>query len=238
MDRIEVKFAADEVDAKTGEFSGYGAVFGNIDSHGDVIMPPAFDETLKSWSAKGILPPMKLMHGAALNPFSGSDRPIGVWKVMRVDGKGLYVQGALSGMETDIGRFNRAQVQDGALGGLSIGYRTIKSSKPQAGSPAKRLLESIALFEVSLVDTPSNDRSRVSAIKSLDTSVCRAIEAELRADPELKMSNANAVSVLAIVKRHLREGGDEDEAKALREASEAASAAEFLRRNIATLTIR
>ena len=42
MEHLQVKFAPSEIDSVTGEFKGYGAVFGNIDSHGDVIMPGAF----------------------------------------------------------------------------------------------------------------------------------------------------------------------------------------------------
>jgi HK97 family phage prohead protease len=168
MDRIEVKFSADQVDAKTGEFSGYGAVFGNIDSHGDVISPGAFAETLADWAGKGRLPVMKLMHGTMLNPFSGSDLPIGVWKSMREDSRGLAVEGKLSGIDTDYGRRLHALVKDGALDGLSIGYKAKRFSRPGAGSQAKRILDSVHLGEISLVSDPSNGRSRISAIKAAE----------------------------------------------------------------------
>jgi hypothetical protein len=39
MERLEFKFAPEALDAKTGHFAGYGAIFGNVDSHGDVIEP-------------------------------------------------------------------------------------------------------------------------------------------------------------------------------------------------------
>ena len=42
---FEVKFAEDDK-APPGAFEGYGAVFGNIDSHGDVIGPGAFAKSL------------------------------------------------------------------------------------------------------------------------------------------------------------------------------------------------
>nr|WP_314095185.1 HK97 family phage prohead protease [uncultured Shinella sp.] len=81
MEHLQVKFAPSEIDSVTGEFKGYGAVFGNIDSHGDVIMPGAFAETLAEWASKGRLPAMKLMHGSAINIFTGDDIPIGKWTV-------------------------------------------------------------------------------------------------------------------------------------------------------------
>ena len=49
MDRfrfdMEVKFASD----KTGVFSGYGAVFGNVDSYGDVIEKGAFKSPIEDF---------------------------------------------------------------------------------------------------------------------------------------------------------------------------------------------
>ncbi|TIX44706.1 MAG: HK97 family phage prohead protease, partial [Mesorhizobium sp.] len=37
-ERIDVRFAAADINSQTGIFSGYGAVFGNLDSHKDIIM--------------------------------------------------------------------------------------------------------------------------------------------------------------------------------------------------------
>lgn len=164
MERLEFKFSPEGMDAKTGEFAGYGAVFGNIDSHGDVIEPGAFRDTLSQWQAKGSLPPMKLMHGSAANPFSGSDLPVGKWKAMREDSRGLYVEGKLSGMETDRGRFHYALMQDGALSDLSIGYKALRHI-PGAGS-IKRRLQSLKLVEVSLVPEGSNDQAHITDLKS------------------------------------------------------------------------
>lgn len=166
MDRIEVKFAADEIDAKTGDFAGYASVFGNVDSHGDVIPPGAFRETLSEWETRGRLPAMKLMHGTALNPFTGDDLPIGKWLEMREDGRGLFVKGKLSGLDTDHGRRIHGLMRDGILDGLSIGFKTKRATK--LTGPAKRQLDAVALFEVSLVDDPSNDRARLTDVKSAD----------------------------------------------------------------------
>ena len=52
----------------TGEmsFSGYGAVFGNIDSYGDVIQPGAFADTLAASKQSNQWPAMLLQHGGFL----------------------------------------------------------------------------------------------------------------------------------------------------------------------------
>jgi HK97 family phage prohead protease len=163
IERIEVKFAADAIDA-TGEFKGYGAVFGNVDSHGDIIEPGAFKKSLSEWKSKGRLPSMKLMHGAALNPFA-DDLPVGKWTKMEEDGRGLYVEGKLSGLDTDLGRRIHGLMKDAVLDGLSIGYMVTQFS-PGMGDEVRRRLEHVNLREVSLVDDPSNERARITAVKA------------------------------------------------------------------------
>ena len=167
MDRMEVKFASDGVDAKTGVFTGYGAVFGNLDSHGDVIVPGAFKATLADWERRGSLPAMKLMHGTAINPFSGSDLPIGKWTTMREDHKGLYVEGKISGIGTATGDYIYSLMNDGALDALSVGYKTIRFARG-SGAPVKRQLEELKLFEVSLLPEGSNPEARVTSVKSAE----------------------------------------------------------------------
>ena len=72
--------------------TGYGAVFGNVDSYGDVITRGAFRRTLSEAKTAGRLPPMLMQHG-----FSASGlTPIGVWAKMVEDDRGLAVQGRLS----------------------------------------------------------------------------------------------------------------------------------------------
>lgn len=164
IERLEVKFAADEIDAETGVFSGYGAIFGNIDSHKDVIEPGAFKASLTDWGTRGRLPAMKLMHGFAGNPF-GDDLPIGKWTEMREDSRGLFVKGRLSNLDTDHGRRIHGLMKDGVLDGLSIGYAAVDVALPLPSSPERRRLKSVNLFEVSVVDDPSNDRARVKAVK-------------------------------------------------------------------------
>ncbi len=190
--RIEVKFAPDAIDAVTGEFKGYGAVFGNRDSHGDVIQPGAFTETLRDWASRGRLPSMKLMHGSAVNIFTGDDLPIGKWTMMREDARGLYVEGKLSALDTDSGRKIYGLMKDGALDGLSIGYN-VKKFTPGMGD-IKRMLENVVLREVSLVDEPSNDKSRVTSLKSAtDLTTIREFEQFLR-DVGFSVASAKAIA--------------------------------------------
>lgn len=163
---FEVKFA--DGGAPAGSFEGYGAVFGNIDSHGDLIEPGAFAKSLLDRQTAGRgLPAMYKQHGAKLFP-GNKHEPIGVWDAMSEDTNGLHVKGRLVGLDTEEGKWNYALLRDGAMKGLSIGYNVppygARKGSDKPGEP-KRYLKMLNLREVSLVDDPSNALSRVTSMK-------------------------------------------------------------------------
>lgn len=155
-----LKFA-DSADRK---FSGYGAVFGNVDSYGDVIAKGAFARSLSEHQAAGTMPAMLAQHGGGAFGGSAEDMmPIGVWTSMLEDDHGLVVEGRLS----DTPRGNEAYIllKDKALRGLSIGYvarKFVVRTKPEE---PRRTLTDIELLEVSLVTFPANPKARVDAVK-------------------------------------------------------------------------
>jgi len=85
--------------------------------------------------------------------------PIGIWDEVREDERGLYVKGRLL---TDVTRAREAAalLEAGAIEGLSIGYRTVKATKDDAG---RRRLAELELWEVSLVTFPMLPEARVGA---------------------------------------------------------------------------
>lgn len=178
---LELKFAGSP---DAGEFEGYGAVFGNIDLHGDRILPGAFAATLAERKSAGGSIPMHVNHGF---PQLGGQRAVGVWTDMAEDGKGLRVKGRISGMNTDAGRHLFERVKDGAFPGMSIGYKVAPGGAvygTKAGEP-RRSLKAVHLGEVSLVDTPSNGAALVDAFKTAlaqpdHTAAAAAIAAAMR----------------------------------------------------------
>lgn len=160
--RLETKFVAD---AATGEFEGYAAVFNNQDAHGDVIKPGAFKDTLEALKSAGRSVPMYANHGPSMG---GDTLPVGVWVEIAEDDHGLKVKGRISSMDTDYGRRIYGLVKDGALGGLSIGFNVAAGGATygQKSSEPKRTLTKLDLGEISLVDAPSNARSRVTNLKT------------------------------------------------------------------------
>jgi HK97 family phage prohead protease len=197
----EMKFA-DGAEPMT--FEGYGAVFGNVDSYGDVIAPGAFADTLAAARRNGRWPAMLAQHGGM--GLSAADMmPIGVWTDFAEDGKGLWVKGRLA--DTERGREAYALMKMAprpAIDGLSIGYIAKKWTARSRPEEPRRRLEAVDLLEISLVTMPANPKARVTGVKTFDP---RALEADLR--DELKISGSAAVRAVAILKKHLRDAGDE-----------------------------
>ena len=131
--------------------SGYASLFGLTDQGGDVVDVGAYRQSLGFSKAKGRTIKMLWQHDPT--------QPIGVWDEVREDAKGLWVKGRLL---PDVAKAREAAalLEAGAIDGLSIGYRTVKSNKDDAG---KRHLSELELWEVSLVTFPMLPDARVGA---------------------------------------------------------------------------
>lgn len=160
---VELKFVDDSA---PGTFEGYGAVFGNIDSHGDIVTPGAFAESLAQHKAGGTMPALHVEHDWA---FGGDPLPAGVWSDLSEDGQGLRAKGKISALDTDYGRRVHSLMKDGALKGLSIAYQVPSGGSEHAkkGEPHKRLLKRVDLHALDIVKFPSNRESRIESIKGV-----------------------------------------------------------------------
>lgn len=150
---VEVKFAPSD----TGDIAGYGSVYGITDMHGDVVEGGAFDESIKHHRAEGTRPLMLWGH----NP----DRVIGAWETFSSDAYGLKLSGKLN-LETQDGREALSLLKQGALSGLSIGYQ-VAPGGAEIDRKGIRHLKKLMLWEVSIVGIPSNDKARISGVKSI-----------------------------------------------------------------------
>ena len=149
------------------QFEGYASLFGVADSAGDVVAPGAFARSLRDPSRIRML----YQHVAA--------EPIGVWETLREDSTGLHVKGRIL-TDLERGRDVLALIREGALDGLSIGFRTVRAQR-NAVTRQRTLLE-VELWEVSVVTFPLLKGSHVTAIgtKSEAVSEIRKAAAALR----------------------------------------------------------
>jgi len=151
---LEHKFCPPGAELKVDEgevISGYASIFGRKDQGGDIVGKGAYKLSLDKMQAAGSKVKMLWQHDPS--------QPIGVWDEVREDATGLWVKGRIL---TDVskGREAAALVEAGAIDGLSIGYRTVKSRKDDKGG---RLLSELELWEVSLVTFPMLPDARVAA---------------------------------------------------------------------------
>lgn len=181
-----VSFVLESADEKTGEFSGYASVFGNVDDGGDIVEKGAFAKTIVEDFAR-----IKI-----LSQHNQCELPIGKPLELREDEKGLFIRGKIS--DTQQGRDIQVLLRDGVLNELSIGYDAVDYAVDE--STGIRHLKQIKLWEVSIVTWAMNDQATIDDVKSLAE--------ELRAEAKSgKMSRArlNALKPFIAVVRELVE---------------------------------
>jgi len=158
--------------AADGAVEGYASLFGEVDQARDIVLPGAFNASLRSRGLRRI--PMLFQHDPA--------EPIGVWLDLHEDYRGLFARGRLI-PEVMRARELLALLEVGAADGLSIGFRTVKGRV----DPRSRIrkLEVIDLWEISIVTFPLLPGARVRAVK----------EARLPSRPLLPARTRNSMPV-------------------------------------------
>jgi HK97 family phage prohead protease len=133
---------------KSLRFAGYAALFDRVDHGGDVIRRGAFARA-EAAGPTGV--PLLWQHDPA--------RPIGRIETLAEDARGLRVIARLT-PDARHAHEAAALLRDGAVGGLSFGYRV----RGRRDRPGGRVLTDLDLVEVSLVTLPMQPGARVHAI--------------------------------------------------------------------------
>ena len=181
----EVRFCALDLKSVSldGVFEGYASLFGKADLGNDIVLPGAFRDTLADRAPSDVK--MLFQHDPA--------QPVGVWLKLIEDARGLFVRGRLM-TATPKGREVLALLREGAVDGLSIGFRMLKGTRDRFGV---RRLEKIELWEISIVTFPMQPGARVTSIKSgpLDgaKATMREFERWLTQDAGFTRSQARAL---------------------------------------------
>jgi HK97 family phage prohead protease len=155
MEHKQFAFKAESVNAD-GTFKGYGSVFNNVDSYGEIVLPGAFAKSLAEIKASGDPLPALWQH----NP----DKPIGGYTALAEDAKGLWVEGFLLKDDVQQAKEAYALMKARLVKGLSIGYYTINSSYNEKTNT--RSLIELDLREVSPVTFPANEKAQVENVKT------------------------------------------------------------------------
>lgn len=162
----QMQFKMGEYNEEEGIFSGYGAVFENIDSGGDIIEPGAFTKTLaEGWERVKIL----ALHNDCWLPIG---RPL----ELKEDVNGLYLSARVS--DTSMGKDIKILLKDGVLNELSIGYDPVVFDYDSDGI---RHLREVKLWEISIVTWAMNPEATITGYKSMQepAGFVKALETEL-----------------------------------------------------------
>jgi uncharacterized protein len=152
-----------------GIFIGYGSTFGGKpDSYGDIIVKGAFTETLKKGGRNGT--------GIAMLWQHNSDEPIGVYKEVIEDQKGLRVIGQLA-LDVQRGKEAYHLMKMGALNGLSIGWDFLRDDNGdkldssfeiiEKNKQRIRYLKQLELWEISPVTFMANTNATITGVKGV-----------------------------------------------------------------------
>ena len=153
LSECDIKFAASE-----GTFSGYGSVFGNVDSYDDVIMAGAYSEVLKKDQAV----PVYVNHGWLDGKF-----PVGSWSGLKEDDRGLFGDASLvMKMPSAIDAY--WGIKSGLVSGLSVAI-VPDPEYTEYRADGIRIIHKIKMLkEISIVNEPANAEARVFSVKAAE----------------------------------------------------------------------
>lgn len=144
--------------SEDGTFEGYGSIFGNVDSYGEIVEAGAFSTSLSDFAKAGRAPKMFLQHDP--------EQIIGKWTDVVEDRRGLKVRGRLFKDKIAKAAETYELLKEGELDGLSIGYRVVEAA-PHPDKKGVLSLKKLDLKEVSVVTFAANDKARVSGVKHI-----------------------------------------------------------------------
>ncbi len=158
---LEVKFNKQDFseDDEYYYFSGYGAVFDNIDLGNDVIKQGAFTSTLSN-----MMPKLCYQHDMY--------QPLGIFTEAKEDDYGLFVKGKMPKANSQC-KDVACLIKCGAIDSMSIGYSIQKYNYDE--NTKIRFLNEIKLYEVSFVTLPMNPKAKITAFKSEDGAEIKSI---------------------------------------------------------------
>lgn len=137
-----------DADEKMGIVKGYGSVFGNVDSDGDIITKGAYRKTITENGSR-----VKYLYQHDM------DKPIGKMVHLEEDEKGLVFEAQVP--KTQLGKDVIELMKAGVISENSVGILPLQ--KRMNGE--YRELTEVKLFEVSAVTLAANDQAMILDVK-------------------------------------------------------------------------
>ena len=147
-----------DVDTKGRTVTGYFSSFGNVDSDGDVILPGAFERTIRERGPEG---KNRIFHLFQHDAW----RPLGKPSVLKEDNKGLYFETLFP--DTTLANDTLKLYEAGIYNEHSIGYKILNSDPATRDGREVQELKELMLWEGSTVTWGANEDTPATGIKSL-----------------------------------------------------------------------
>lgn len=140
-----------DLDESQGIVKGYGSVFGNVDSDGDIMMKSAYTKTLKEQADR-----VKYCWQHDMKD------PIGKFQELYADDRGLFFVAKMP-MESDYCRDKFYRIKNGLADENSVGIQILKKTT-QKDTGHNELTE-VKLYEISAVTLAANDLAKTMETK-------------------------------------------------------------------------
>lgn len=193
MHRINAPFELKSHDEK-GHFSGYVAVFDNVDLGDDVIEKGAFKKFKTTQDGK-----VRIALNHDLNKLAGK-------ATFKQDEHGLFLEGNLN---LKVSYVNDAYelMKDGTLDGMSVGFDIMNGGyryKKNNKGKQIRYISKAELWEGSIVPFGMNPEAKITQVKTYNIEDIRHLENIARKNG---CSRKDALNISAIFKDHLSDSG-------------------------------
>lgn len=152
----EIKSIKEEDSLKKISISGIASTF-NLDKDGDIIEKTAFTSTLEDYTKKNKPIPMYYMHDY--------NKMIGGFKDYTVTDQGLEVKGEIY-LDVQQGKEAAIFIENKVIDSFSIGFFIKKQKFTKVNNKAVRLIQELALNEISVVTNPANEEALITNIKT------------------------------------------------------------------------
>lgn len=138
-----------DADKSAGIVKGYGSIFGNVDSDGDVVSKGAYKKTINENGHR-----IKYLYQHDM------DKPLGKMVHLEEDEKGLMFEAKIP--KTQLGNDVVELMKAGVITENSVGILPVQK---EMGSDGYRHLNEVKLFEISAVTLAANDQAMIMDVK-------------------------------------------------------------------------
>lgn len=147
-------------DPETGVIEAYAAIFGNVDSYNDVILPGAFAKTLQEWEDSDSTIPLLWGHDLS-DPMSN----IGGISYATEDDKGLFIRATFDIEDNPRAKQVYKLCKERRVRDLSFAFNPLKYEYGEKDGKNVRFLNEVQLYECSIVGVGANPLTEIVSVK-------------------------------------------------------------------------